>query len=107
MPEISRFYGIVIKIFYKKTNMMIKIKKIKTLKNFIIYFEFSDGTKNNIDFKPFIGEDQLTKPLSEPEYFFKVRIYENSRGIYWPNGYDCCPDFLSKFHNKQEIELLT
>jgi hypothetical protein len=41
-----------------------------------------------------IKGDKLTKPLSDPEYFRKVKVYENGRGIYWPNEYDFCPDYL-------------
>ena len=58
---------------------------------------FDDGIEKHIDFKPFIGDDQLTKPLNDFSYFSQVRIYENGRGIYWPNQFDFCPDFLHDY----------
>jgi len=76
---------------------MTKIEKLKVLENFKIYFLFSDKSEKIIDFKLFIGNDKFTKPLSIPEYFSQVKIYENGRGIYWPNGYDFCPDYLREY----------
>ena len=76
---------------------MISIIRFKVLDNKKIHFSFSDGTEKVIDFKPFIGEDKLSKPLSDPAYFQKVELYENGRGIYWPNDYDFCPDFLHQY----------
>ncbi|MFH1320211.1 MAG: DUF2442 domain-containing protein [Bacteroidota bacterium] len=79
---------------------MIKINKIQTLDDHKIYFIFSDNTEKVIDFKQFIKSDKFTRQLSDPEYFKLVKIYENGRGIYWPNEYDFCPDFLRKFADK-------
>ncbi len=76
---------------------MIKIEKITILENLRINFQFSDNVEKTIDFKPFIGKDKLTNPLSDPNYFAKVKTYPNGRGIYWPNQYDFCPDFLRQY----------
>ena len=76
---------------------MISIVKFKVLENKMIHFNFSDNTEKTIDFSPFIGEDKLSKPFSNPEYFSKVELYEHGRGIYWPNDYNFCPDFLRKY----------
>lgn len=84
---------------------MISITKLKVLDNTKIHFNFSDGTEKTIDFKPFIGEDKLTKPLSDPAYFQMVELYENGRGIYWPNDYDFCPDFLRKYQPGEREKL--
>lgn len=73
---------------------MIRITKIRLLKNKVIHFNFSNGAEKSIDFTPFIKEDELSRLLADPKYFAQVRLYENGRGIYWPNGYDFCPDFL-------------
>jgi hypothetical protein len=53
---------------------MIGITKFKVLDNKIIHFNFSDDTEKTIDFTPFIGEDILSKPLSDPAYFQKVEL---------------------------------
>lgn len=76
---------------------MIAITKIKVLDERKIYFKFSDGTEKTIDFTPFIKEDSLSEKLVDPAYFRKVALYEYGRGIYWPNEYDFCPDFLKQY----------
>lgn len=83
---------------------MIKITKFKVLNKGMIHLNFSDGTEKTIDFAPFIREDKISKPLSDPSYFKKVESYENGRGIFWPNGYDFCPDFLRQYKpDRKEI----
>lgn len=73
---------------------MTRIKTFKVLDFRRIFFKFSDQTEKTVDFTPFIKGDKLSSPLSDPAYFEKVELYENGRGIYWPNGYDFCPDYL-------------
>lgn len=81
---------------------MIRITNFKVLDDKKIHFRFSDGTEKTIDFSPFIGEDALSKPLADPSYFKKVKLYENGRGIYWPNDFDFCPDYLRKYQSEEE-----
>jgi len=73
---------------------MIRITHIEPHVDFTIKVIFSDGINKVIDFKPFIGTDNLSHALADYEYFSKVKVYENGRGIYWPNDFDFCPDFL-------------
>ncbi len=76
---------------------MVSIKNFEILDNSKIHFIFSDDAEKTIDFNPFIGDDKLSNPLSDSAYFQKVELYENGRGIYWPNDYDFCPDFLHQY----------
>lgn len=83
---------------------MIRITNFTVLDEKKIHFSFNDGTEKTIDFSPFVGEDSLSKPLADPLYFKKVELYENGRGIYWPNDYDFCPDFLRKYQSEDREE---
>lgn len=76
---------------------MVKILQLQVLESFRLRIAFDDGVEKVIDGKQFIGNDALTGALSDPEYFRQVQIYENGRGIYWPNEYDICPDNL-RYH---------
>ncbi len=76
---------------------MIRITNLEVLNDKRIRFQFSDHQEKTIDFTPFIGEDALSGPLANADYFRKVKIYEDRRGIYWPNEYDFCPDFLYQY----------
>ena len=80
------------------------IKKIEILHDYEILFCFSDGVEKIIDFAAFIGDDELTRPLRNREYFKKIRIYENGRGVYWPNDYDACPDFIRNYQNEMSSQ---
>jgi hypothetical protein len=73
---------------------MIKITHIDILDKYKLHIVFDDGVEKIIDGRQFIGDDPFTQPLSDPEYFRKVKIYDNGRGLYWPNDYDICPDNL-------------
>lgn len=85
---------------------MIRITELTILEDQKIHLSFSDDTQKTIDLSPFIKEDKLSKPLSDPVYFRQVKLYENGRGIYWPNGYDFCPDFLRNYTSEGEKELV-
>ena len=74
--------------------MLIHITHITPKKDFSMAIQFSDGVEKRIDFIPFIGTDNLSNQLKNYSYFSKVKIYENGRGIYWPNQFDFCPDYL-------------
>ena len=76
---------------------MVKIIQLQVLEPYRLRLVFDDGIEKIIDGMQFIGDDPFTKPLSDPEYFRQVKIYDNGRGIYWPNEYDICPDNL-RYH---------
>lgn len=85
---------------------MISITIFEVLDDKKIHFKFSDDTEKTVDFAPFIGKDKLSNPLLDPVYFQKVDLYENGRGVYWPNDYDFCPDFLHQYQpNEEELSV--
>ena len=84
---------------------MIKITDFIVESEKKIHFHFNDGTEKIIDFDPFIGEDSLSKPLSDSAFFKKVALIDNGRGIFWPNDFDFCPDFLHQYQVKNELNV--
>ena len=84
---------------------MVSIIKMQIVQNKQIAFTFDDGTAKIIDFAPFIGEDEMSKPLHDEEYFRKVKLLENGRGIYWPNNFDFCPDFLHDYASESSFSM--
>jgi Protein of unknown function (DUF2442) len=73
---------------------MVKITHLTVFDNYCIRLVFNDGCQKTVNFRKFLKEDVLTGPLLDPQYFRQVRIDYHGRGIYWPNGYDVCPDNL-------------
>jgi AraC family transcriptional regulator of adaptative response/methylated-DNA-[protein]-cysteine methyltransferase len=82
------------------TPAMIRILKIKILNNRKIHFLFSDHSEKTIDFNSFIKDGDLSSALTDASFFAKVQLYENGRGIFWPNDYDFCPDFLRQYQGE-------
>ena len=80
---------------------MAEIEKFDVLGDYRIWFQFTDGLKKVIDFKPYIKGDPITRPLADLNYFNKAQLYERGAGLYWPNGYDFDPTYL-RDHAKGE-----
>ena len=76
---------------------MAEIEKFEVLTNYRIYFRFADGLEKIVDFKPYINDNPMTKPLADLNYFRQVQLYERGSGIFWPNGYDFDPVFLKNY----------
>ena len=76
---------------------MIHIISFETLPNAQLLLTFDDGTNKLVDVRTFIGNDALTQPLADPVFFQKAALYPNGRGVFWPNDYDMCPDYL-RYH---------
>ncbi len=74
--------------------MFIKIEEIQPKPDFTAVVSFSNGVLRDIDFKQFIGADKLSSPLKNYNYFVQVKAYPNGRGLYWPNDFDICADYL-------------
>jgi hypothetical protein len=68
--------------------------KVEPADDFDIRFTFKDGIVKTTNFKSFIGNSPLIKPLNQIGYFKNVKLYERGRGIYCESGHGFCPDFL-------------
>ena len=84
---------------------MNEVTEVKPLENYRLFLRFNDGSTKEINFLPFLGEG-ITKQLLDKKYFAQVNIDEGG-GIYWPNGYDACPNFLYEYieGEKQNLKL--
>lgn len=71
---------------------MNKVVKVTPLVDRLLELVFANGTVKIVDIKPFIGKG-VSSPLREDDYFKQVDI-DSAGGIYWPNGYDFCPNYL-------------
>jgi hypothetical protein len=74
---------------------MNKVIKITNLGSYKLLLEFQDGELKVIDFGTLIGKG-ISKSLLDLEYFNQVKI-DDAGGIYWPNGFDFCPNFLKDY----------
>jgi len=71
------------------------IKTVIPLKDHKISVVFSDDVRAEIDIRPFIKSEGISKQLNDETFFKSVKLDETG-GIMWSNGFDFCPVFLRK-----------
>ena len=69
------------------------ITYVRPLKDRKIEVIFSDEYCAEIDMRPFIKSNDLSQPLND-EAFFQTVTVDETGGIIWSNGFDCCPVFI-------------
>lgn len=72
---------------------MLEVVSAKYLKDYIVYFEFSNGKKGYVDFQNHLWGDMF-EPMKHRNYFKNFKISETSNTIEWENGADFAPEFL-------------
>jgi hypothetical protein len=73
---------------------MKKILAVQTLPNFGIKLTYDSGKVVELDFSSKILKGTVTEPLSDPEFFKRVRIARGGRALEWPGEVDFCADAL-------------
>lgn len=81
---------------------MQKVTEVTPVAEYKLKILFADGSEKVVDIAPFIGKG-ISAALRDQNFFEQVAI-DSSGGIYWPNGYDFCPNFL--YDDVPEIDLL-
>ncbi len=74
---------------------MVKIIKLNIIDRYQLHIVFDDGVEKIIDSSQFIGDDPFTQPLSDPEFFRQVKIYDI-----------CFVNWFSQFNFKPKIHRL-
>ena len=122
MPEIARFYGIIIKMFFKpkehepshihaiyneyvglfniktSTIMIPRIKKISVLDNYVLFVEFDDGYKVLYDVKDDIKAVPSFRALVDVYGLFKQVQLDSSRTcVYWNDEIDLASDSIYEY----------
>lgn len=69
------------------------IKDVSYLKEYKLKLKFEDGRYKIVDLKPHL-KGKVFKPLTDIDYFMRVRLNEDIDTIAWPNNADFSPDFL-------------
>ena len=68
------------------------IIKLEVLPDYRLHLSFADGQQGILEVKKHIDFTGLTEPFNDPDYFARVKINAETKTLYWPNGYDLCPD---------------
>ena len=70
-----------------------RVTRFSIVGPYVLAVVFSDGTEQNIDFKPVL-HGALFGPLQELPTFNAVRLDEEAGTLVWPNGADFDPATL-------------
>jgi hypothetical protein len=114
VPEVSRFFGIIIVFYYNdhtpphfhakqgirskgsnpwSSHMIPRVTKAKYVAGYEIWIQFSDGKAGVVNLS-----DELWGPMFEPlrdlDAFRQVRVHPEMETLSWPNGADFAPEFL-------------
>src|ERR1700676_4660399 len=74
---------------------MIKVPKLKHLGGYRLHATFGDETSGEHNFSALVAETgPMVEPLRDPAYFARVLLEDGAPT--WPNGFDMCPDWLSR-----------
>lgn len=77
---------------------MAKIQQVEVLPGLRLRLHFADGAVRLFEGTALIGRHStLTDPLYDPAYFAQVALYPDGYGIFWPNTFDMCPDWLRHY----------
>ena len=113
MPRICEFFGIVIKMYFNDHSpahfhaeygdheavyeidtmkKLVRVQKVVPLDRFRCIVEFEDGTKKEIDLKPFLRGPIFEPIIHDPAMFHAMRVEGGT--LTWENGADIDPDVL-------------
>jgi hypothetical protein len=99
MPEICRFLGIVIAMYYNEHYPPHYVTKVVYLDGYRLKVWFEDGSSKVVDLQPYL-EGPIFEPLKNFDFFRKVTLNPDIDTIVWPNNADFAPEFLHEIGNE-------
>jgi hypothetical protein len=114
MPEISRFFGIIIRMYFddhgggcmrikpwqrsrpwSSYRMFPRIVAVRHAGDYRLELTFADGICRVLDLRDrILGRGGVFLPLADIEFFRQVQVDRDAGTVVWPNGVDFCPDVL-------------
>lgn len=108
VPEISRFLGIVITMYYRAcavpetiacyrtagvTAMLPRITAARYVVGYAVWLRFADGSEGIVDLSTdLVGP--IFEPLRDQELFARIVLHPELKTLVWPNGADLAPEYL-------------
>jgi hypothetical protein len=94
MPELSRFFGIIIRLEVGRMKHGIyRVTSFKIVGPRTLTVGFDDGSSQTIDFSPAL-QGRLYGSLRDERLFKRVSIDPEVHTLVWPNGADFDPETL-------------
>lgn len=74
--------------------MLVRIRTVTPVENFVVRLGFTDGSERAIDLAPYLHGPIFAPLLDDPALFRAVMVDPQLGTIVWPNGADIDPDVL-------------
>jgi hypothetical protein len=87
MPEISRFYGIIIAMYYDAVSA-------EYLEDYKLKIWFADGKSGIVDFTNYIRKGGIFAKLADLENFKRFTVNQELGAITWDGEIDIAPETL-------------
>ena len=87
MPEISRFYGIIIAMYYDAVSA-------EYLEDYKLKIWFADGKSGIVDFRRYIRKGGIFSKLADLENFKRFTVNQELGVITWYGEIDIAPETL-------------
>ncbi|HVV91705.1 MAG TPA: DUF2442 domain-containing protein [Solirubrobacterales bacterium] len=72
--------------------------------DYVVRLCFEDGTEADVDLGYLRHFDGVFVPFRDPAFFRRLRVYDTSETIYWPNDADIAPETLYA-HARRSMEI--
>ena len=73
---------------------LVRIQSVEVLKGFWVRLGFTDGSRKEIDLKPYLHGPAFESIRNDPLVFASVRVDRRMGTVVWDNGADIDPDVL-------------
>ena len=93
MPEICRFFGIIVRMFAEPSVQHHRVIQFEIVAPYTLRVVFADGKEQTINFRPVLA-GELFGPLQDEYLFKQVEIDPEVHTLVWPNGADYDPATL-------------
>ena len=74
--------------------MYYSIKEAAALRPYSVFLKFEDGTEGVVDLDHVVGCGGVFDPLTDIDFFSRMRLDDELHTIAWPNGADLNPERL-------------
>jgi len=74
--------------------MYYHIRDAACIKDYYVFLKFEDGLEGVVNLEKLAGQGEAFGPLTDMDYFCRMKLDERSHTIEWPNGADICPEAL-------------
>ena len=72
-----------------------RITCVEHIQDYTLALTFSNGVQAELDLRDRVTDrGGILAPLSEIDFFARVRVDPEAGTLIWPNGVDFCPDVL-------------